>query len=306
MAKPVRGAKAKATGATLAGLMARARKALAAVDAYEAAGDPDGDEARTACERFHREASALLDDVSPLLEIMAECRMLSGTYAPALYDLPDGEEIEDLSVATHLGFVAHAGRRSDATTFEIYAARLSSLSDPRPALILSGNDDDYAPFHPAVYARVPVAGHAVLAEAWHHDGDDVRVFHSRPILADPSNVEFVSQAFDVVGVQPARVPTFAVYGTLDPQVDLRDQSWDIEELCAEDVIALLGYDFEGSGIDWARRLTCAREQYAAQDDDGAGVYLRGEYRKLPKLDAPHPPGSERNRGDEGNEEQADG
>lgn len=306
MAKTVHAAKAKATGVTLAGLKARARKALAAVDAYEAAERPDSDEARTASERYYREASALLDDVSPLLEIMAECRMLSGTYAPALGDLPDGEEIEDVDAVNHLGFVAHTGRRSDATTFEIYASRLSSLTDQPPSLILSGNDDDCAPFHPAVYMRVPVVGHAVLAEAWHHDGDDIRVIHSRPILADPSNVEFVSQSFDVVGVQPASTTTFAVYGTLDPRVDLRDQSWNIEELCAEDVITLLGYDFEGSGIDWARRLTCAREQYSEQSEDSAGVYLRGEYRKLPKLDAPHPPGSERIRGDEGKNAQSDG
>jgi hypothetical protein len=164
------------------------------------------------------------------------------------------------------------------------------MSEPPPPFIRAGQDEDFGPFHPAVFLRVPVVGHVVLEEAWQHEGDDIRVIHTRPILADRSNVEFVSQDFNIIGFQPTSVPMVAVYGTLEAGDDLREYAWDIETLLAEDIIELLGYDYPESEIDWLARLFQARGERESeaeqQKEHDMGVYLRGEYRKLPKLEIP--------------------
>ncbi|HLY01418.1 MAG TPA: hypothetical protein VKR56_02870 [Candidatus Cybelea sp.] len=277
---------------TLAVLMKRAKNLEAAAAEFADAPDEgDGKPAKRLRLEYERQAEALLDDLSPLLDILARTGTLVTSYIPDVYEKRGGDESgadSDEDWRTYLAVEADFGQRLDATAYELIASRIGDLSEPPPPLIRAGQDEDFGPFHPAVFLRVPIVGHVVLEEAWQHDGDDIRVIHTRPILADRSNVEFVSQDFNIIGFQPTGVPMVAVYGTLDATADLREYPWDIETLLAEDVIELLGYDYPDSGIDWRARLFQVREEHASEDEQeqDMGVYLRGEYRKLPKLELP--------------------
>jgi hypothetical protein len=290
---------------TLAGLMKRAKAIEAAAGEFtDAPVEDDGKVAKRHRLRYEQQAEALLDDLTPLLDTLSRCGMFAASYIPDLYEKLGGDE----SVAeteedwrTYLAFEADFGQRLDKTAYELIGSRIGDISEPAPPLIRAGQDEDFGPFHPAVFLRVPVVGHVVLEEAWQHEGDSIRVIHTRPILADRSNVEFVNQDYNIIGFQPTSVPMVAVYGTLEVDTDLREYPWDIETLLAEDVIELLGYDYPESGIDWLARLLQLREEHESEaereKEQDMGVYLRGEYRKLPKLELPQSDDGEKDRKD---------
>jgi hypothetical protein len=290
----------EARGITLADLLERAKSLEGA--AGEFADPPDEDEkaAKRYRLRYEQQAKALLDDLTPLLDILSRAGIFAASYIPDVYENPEGDASEaesDDDWRTYVAFEADFGQRLDETAYELIGSRIGGISEPPPPLIRAGQDEDFGPFHPAVFLRVPVVGHVVLEEAWQHEGDDIRVIHTRPILADRSNVEFVSQDFNIIGFQPTSVPMVAVYGTLEAAIDLREYPWDIETLLAEDVIELLGYDYPDSEIDWLARIFQAREAHESEAeqerDHDMGVYLRGEYRKLPKLELPPSDDSEK-------------
>jgi hypothetical protein len=289
--KPQRKGKA---AITLVDLMERAKDLEGAAAEFADASD-EGEQKVTKRSRlrYEEQAKALLDDLTPLLDALSRSGVFVASYVPDVYekleaDANDGESDDDRR--TYLAFEADFGQRLDGTAYELIGSRIGDLSEPPPPLIRAGQDEDFGPFHPAVFLRIPVVGHVVLEEAWQHQGDDIRVIHTRPILADRSNVEFVSQHFSIIGFQPTSVPMVAVYGTLEAGIDLREYPWDIETLLAEDVIELLGYDYPDSGIDWLARLFQIREEHESEaereKEQNVGVYLRGEYRKLPKLELP--------------------
>jgi hypothetical protein len=284
-----------ARGITLADLLERAKNLEGAAAKF--AGTPDEDEkaARRYRLRYEQQAKALLDDLTPLLDRLSRAGIFVASYIPDVYEKLEGDASDadsDDDWRTYLAFEADFGQRLDATAYEFTGSRIGEVSEPPPPLVRAGQDEDFGPFHPAVFLRIPVVGHVVLEEAWQHEGDDIRVIHTRPILADRSNVEFVSQDFNIIGFQPTSVPMVAVYGTLEAGIDLREYPWDIETLLAEDIIELLGYDYPDSEIDWLARIfqaRGARETEAEREkEQDMGVYLRGEYRKLPKLELPRP------------------
>jgi hypothetical protein len=279
----------EARGITLADLLKRAKSLEGAAGEFADAPVEDEKAVKRYRLRHEQEAKALLDDLTPLLDILSRAGIFASSYIPDVYEKleSDASEAEsDEDARTYLAFEADFGQRLDATAYEFIGSRIGDISEPPPPLIRAGQDEDFGPFHPAIFLRVPVVGHVVLEEAWQHEGDDIRVIHTRPILADRSNVEFVRQDFNIIGFQPTSVPMVAVYGTLEAGIDLREYPWDIETLLAEDVIELLGYNYPDSEIDWLARLFQAREAHEseAEQEQDLGVYLRGEYRKLPKLE----------------------
>jgi hypothetical protein len=301
MAKPKSQPKAKgARGITLADLLERAKSLEGAAAEFADAPAEDEKAAKRLRLRYEQQAKALVEDLTPLLDILSRAGIFAASYIPDVFERPEGDASEaesDDDWRPYLAFEADFGQRLDATAYEFIGSRIGDISDPPPPLIRAGQDEDFGPFHPAVFLRVPVVGHVVLEEAWQHEGDAIRVIHTRPILADRSNVEFVSQDFNIVGFQPTSVPMVAVYGTLESGIDLREYPWDIETLLAEDVIELLGYDYPDSEIDWLARIFQAREAHESQAEEekeqDMGVYLRGEYRKLPKLELPRPDDDEK-------------
>jgi hypothetical protein len=292
-----------ARGITLADLLERATNLEGAASDFADAPDEGGGKIAKRRLRYEQQAKALLDDLTPLLDVLSRSGIFVASYIPDVYEKVEGEqsgsEAED-DWRTFLAFESDFGQRLDATAYELIGSRIGDISEPPPPFIRAGQDEDFGPFHPAVFLRVPVVGHVVLEEAWQHEGDDIRVIHTRPILADRSNVEFVSQDFKIIGFQPTSVPMVAVYGTLEAGVDLREYAWDIETLLAEDIIELLGYDYPDSEIDWLARLFQARGERESeaelQKEHDMGVYLRGEYRKLPKLELPQPDDGEEGSG----------
>jgi len=290
----------EAAGITLADLLERAKSLEGAAGEFADAPDEDENAAKHYWLRYEQQAKALLDDLTPLLDILSRAGIFAASYIPDVYEKLAGDASEaesDADWRTYLAFEADFGQRLDGTAYEFIGSRIGDISEPPPPLIRAGRDEDFGPFHPAVFLRVPVVGHVVLEEAWQHEGDAIRVIHTRPILADRSNVEFVNQDFNIIGFQPTSVPMVAVYGTLEAGIDLREYPWDIETLLAEDVIELLGYDYPDSEIDWLARLSQAREaresEAEREKEQDMGVYLRGEYRKLPKLELPPSDDSEK-------------
>ncbi|MGP8101987.1 MAG: hypothetical protein ACLQHL_14710 [Candidatus Cybelea sp.] len=278
---------------TLADLLERAKRLAGAAGAFADAPDEDEKAAKRYWLRYEQQAKALLDDLTPLLDILSRAGIFTASYIPDVDEKLEGDASEaesDDDWRTYVAFEADFGKRLDGTAYEFIGSRIGDISEPPPPLIRAGQDEDFGPFHPAVFLRVPVVGHVVLEEAWQHEGDAIRVIHTRPILADRSNVEFVNQDFNIIGFQPTSVPMVAVYGTLEAGIDLREYPWDIETLLAEDVIELLGYDYPDSEIDWLARILQAREAHESEaereKEQDMGVYLRGEYRKLPKLELP--------------------
>ena len=282
----------EARGVTLADLLERAKHLEGAAGEFADAPEEDEKASKRYRLRYEQQAKALLDDLTPLLDVLSRAGIFAASYIPDVYETRDGDagETESDDWRQYLAFEADFGQRLDVTAYEFIGSRIGNISEPPPPLIRAGQDEDFGPFHPAVFLRVPVVGHVVLEEAWQHDGDDIRVIHTRPILADRSNVEFVRQDFNIIGFQPTSVPMVAVYGTLEAGIDLREYPWDIETLLAEDVIELLGYNYPDSEIDWLARLFQAREAHESEAEEereqDLGVYLRGEYRKLPKLELP--------------------
>ncbi len=280
-------------GIALADLLERAKSLAGAAGAFADAPDEDEKAAKRHWLRYEQQAKALLDDLTPLLDILSRAGIFTASYIPDVYEKLEGDTSaadSDDDWRTYVAFEADFGKRLDGTAYELIGSRIGDISEPPPPLIRAGQDEDFGPFHPAVFLRVPVVGHVVLEEAWQHEGDAIRVIHTRPILADRSNVEFVNQDFNIIGFQPTSVPMVAVYGTLEAGIDLREYPWDIETLLAEDVIELLGYDYPDSEIDWLARIFQARGAHESEaereKEQDMGVYLRGEYRKLPKLELP--------------------
>ncbi len=282
----------EARGITLVGLLERAKSLEVAAAEFAEAPD-DGEQTKRYWLNYEEQAKSLLDDLTPLLDVLSRAGIFAASYIPDVYEKLEGDASEAESGddwRTYVAFEADFGQRLDETAYEFIGSRIGELSEPPPPLIRAGQDEDFGPFHPAVFLRVPVVGHVVLEEAWQHEGDAIRVIHTRPILADRSNVEFVNQDFNIIGFQPTSVPMVAVYGTLEAGVDLREYPWDIETLLAEDVIELLGYDYPDSEIDWLARIFQVRGAHESEaereKEQDMGVYLRGEYRKLPKLELP--------------------
>ena len=287
-------------GITLADLLERAKSLEGAAAEFADVPDEDEKTAKRYRLRYEQQAKALLDDLTPLLDILSRAGIFAASYIPDVYEKLEGDASEaesDDDWRMYLAFEADFGQRLDGTAYEFIGSRIGDISEPPPPLVRAGQDEDFGPFHPAVFLRVPIVGHVVLEEAWQHEGDAIRVIHTRPILADRSNVEFVNQDFNIIGFQPTSVPMVAVYGTLEGGIDLREYPWDIETLLAEDVIELLGYDYPDSAIDWLARLVQARAERESEAEEekeqDMGVYLRGEYRKLPKLELPRPDDGEK-------------
>lgn len=272
MAKKTTPARAEApkSTVTLKTLTARAANVR---DSYQAWLHED-DETREedAFAEYAKQRQALIKQIEPLLDLLTDGGCFDAMLSPDMGSDRDEDRYLRFKPSDH--WIDEDGE------YVLFAKTPYAVTIPPPPL--SQNEEPELD-DPSVFIRIPVTAHAVFAEMWKHEGLTTRVLHTRPILADSSHVEFVDSEFELLSIQPTGVDTFAVFGSASDDIDLREETNDIEQLLANDRALFLGFQHGEIPVDWASRLRAIRDD-ESEAEESPGVFLRGEYRQMPKLD----------------------
>jgi hypothetical protein len=258
------------TAITLKALTERAKRVHDLYDVW--LDDEEADDDSDSFEAYATQRAALIKQLEPLLDHLAQAGCFDAILSPDLEN--EGDE------RRFLRFKPSTGWLDDDGAYSVVGTRPSYVTSPPPDI---RGDDEPGIEDPSTFIRIPVTGHAVYEEMWKHEGITTRVIHTRPLLADSTHVEFIDSEFELLSIQPTATDTYAVFGSAADEIDLRYESNDIEELLAQDRALFLGFQHGDIPVDWALRLIAMRSDQS-EPDEGTGVFLRGEYRQMPKLD----------------------
>jgi hypothetical protein len=270
MAKKGTAKAASSDAMTVAELLAKLEELRLLTERYEDMDEDDRDagDVENHVARERAELSAVLE---PLVIAAAEAGILGMIHAPNYLDDELGASAAGLEIE-------HVFREDD-TVFAVGTRWLA----------LDGSDGtvDDGRLDPSTFRRVPICTQVVLEEQWEHEGEPQRVLHTRHLVADGSSVDFSDAGYKILAVMPVRTEYYAVYGSADDDTDLEEESWDLEVLQATDKVVFLGLDYPNAQkTNWRRRLELVRA--TAEEDpieDSNSVWLRGEYRRLPRLES---------------------
>ncbi len=277
MAKKAAGKTGSPEAMTIDALLVRLEELRTLTERYDDLDEDDDDAAdlENAVARMRADLSSALE---PIVIAAAEAGVLGMIHAPNYRDDELGASASGLAIE-------HVFREDD-TVFAVGTRYLA----------LDGSDGtvEDGKLDPSVFRRVPICTQVVLEEQWEHEGEPQRVLHTRHLVADNSSVDFSDAGYKILAVMPVRAEYYAIYGSADDDIDLEEESWDLEVLQAMDKVVFLGLDYPAAQkTNWRRRLELARS--SAEEDpaeDSNSVWLRGEYRRLPRFDQPDQPGAD--------------
>jgi hypothetical protein len=278
MAKKATAKSGDAAAMSIRALLAKLDDLRELTERYEDMDDDhaDANDVENLVARTRAELSAVLE---PIVIAAAEAGVLGVIHAPNYADDELGASAAGLEIE-------HVFREDD-TVFAV-GTRYLAL-DGSDGTVEDGRLD------PSVFRRVPICTQVVLEEQWEHEGEPQRVLHTRHLVADNSSVDFSDAGYKILAVMPARTEYYAVYGSADDDIDLEEESWDLEVLQAMDKVVFLGLDYPAAQkTNWRRRLELVRASTEEDEvEDSNSVWLRGEYRRLPRFDpGPDMPGSD--------------